>query len=395
MAPRSLKDLQSLLAARVQESIHLDYKDSRALLKWPGELSKDVSAFANSDGGTLIYGIREDNHFPIAIDDGSDNATISRERIEQHLRSNIAPRLEGLLIHPIPLTDARSAYVIEVPKSHRAPHQDRATMKYYKRWNFESIAMEHYELSDLRARSREVAPLVTFEVELRRTTLFLFVVANRAHVPAYDVSFTFSAPLSWEREPPAIITNGIAVLPPGREYRVFYGVGHEILGEKSTRVADFDVDISYFHPGVNQRTSETVKVNLRDYLGTWSAESPTKELSESIQNNLTEVRDQLRRVADALEGLTSISRPSGLEFSNHTLQSIALSLGHVSHLPKYDLRHRSPEFYGEVLGVGNELSYMIWEHLRRTPASDINTIPGITPEVVGRMRELLQLDGKA
>jgi len=34
------------------------------------EISKDVSAFANSDGGTIIYGIEEEGHLPKRIDGG-------------------------------------------------------------------------------------------------------------------------------------------------------------------------------------------------------------------------------------------------------------------------------------------------------------------------------------
>ena len=50
-------DLLELVKDQVQESLNLDYKDSRALDKTPqkiAQLSKDVSAFANSAGGVLI-----------------------------------------------------------------------------------------------------------------------------------------------------------------------------------------------------------------------------------------------------------------------------------------------------------------------------------------------------
>jgi hypothetical protein len=49
----------ALIRDEVQESLTLDYKRSSALGKWNTErnnLSKDISAFANSEGGMLIYG---------------------------------------------------------------------------------------------------------------------------------------------------------------------------------------------------------------------------------------------------------------------------------------------------------------------------------------------------
>src|SRR5687767_4577739 len=51
-------DLQQLIDNDVQESLHLDYKRSAALGRTDpcrNELSKDVAAFANSDGGMIVY----------------------------------------------------------------------------------------------------------------------------------------------------------------------------------------------------------------------------------------------------------------------------------------------------------------------------------------------------
>lgn len=69
----------------MQENIHLDYKDSRAVdPKKSDEIAKDASAFANSDGGVIIYGVAEDNnHFPVKIDSGVDHLAFSHERLEQ------------------------------------------------------------------------------------------------------------------------------------------------------------------------------------------------------------------------------------------------------------------------------------------------------------------------
>jgi len=56
----SVADLEQLIRDAVPESLTLEYKRSDALSKENGkvnELCKDVSAFANSLGGLLIYGI--------------------------------------------------------------------------------------------------------------------------------------------------------------------------------------------------------------------------------------------------------------------------------------------------------------------------------------------------
>lgn len=55
MFPKSKADIEKMIRDQVQENIHLDYKDSRAIRKNArDDIAKDVSAFANSDGGVLI-----------------------------------------------------------------------------------------------------------------------------------------------------------------------------------------------------------------------------------------------------------------------------------------------------------------------------------------------------
>jgi predicted HTH transcriptional regulator len=77
-------DLQRLVDDEILESLTLDYKKSPALAKDSAsrdELCKDVSAFANSAGGRIIYGIPEKDQKPQPLDSGVPNDKISREWI--------------------------------------------------------------------------------------------------------------------------------------------------------------------------------------------------------------------------------------------------------------------------------------------------------------------------
>jgi hypothetical protein len=149
----SIADLHRLISDEIQESLTLDYKASPALAKSNdarNELCKDVSAFANSAGGQIVYGIVEKDRKPTSIDDGSD---LSREWIEQVIDSNVQPRIDGLLIAPIAIGTGRYAYAITIPQaSGRAPHQ-APDHKYYKRQNFQSVPMEDYEVKDVMHRA--------------------------------------------------------------------------------------------------------------------------------------------------------------------------------------------------------------------------------------------------
>jgi predicted HTH transcriptional regulator len=71
-SPASIPEINQMIRDQVQESIHLDYKASKAIsLKERDEIANDVSAFPNSDGGVLVYGVEEDkaSHLQVRIDD--------------------------------------------------------------------------------------------------------------------------------------------------------------------------------------------------------------------------------------------------------------------------------------------------------------------------------------
>ena len=80
------QDILDIISSRTEESINIDFKDARALSSRDGkEISKDVSAFANSDGGLIFYGINEDNH--VATDVSFvDGNKYNKEWLERLLR---------------------------------------------------------------------------------------------------------------------------------------------------------------------------------------------------------------------------------------------------------------------------------------------------------------------
>src|SRR6266536_186699 len=106
-----------LIRDQVPENLTLDYKRAAALDKSESkkaEISKDASAFANSAGGVLVYGVAEIDQVPTHIDGGVDPSDISREWLENVINSRIQPRIDGIVIHPIPLTISYPGRVIYV-----------------------------------------------------------------------------------------------------------------------------------------------------------------------------------------------------------------------------------------------------------------------------------------
>jgi len=166
---RSEKDIQELVDNDVPESQELDYKACDALQKTDGkknEVSKDVSAFANAGGGTIIYGVVEKNHKPDKIDDGYDQDDISREWLENVITSRIHPKIDGVKINPIERTDGKYIYLVYVPQSQTA-HQAH-DQKYYKRHNFKSEPMWDYEIRDVMNRVRYPALEPEFDLRMEK-----------------------------------------------------------------------------------------------------------------------------------------------------------------------------------------------------------------------------------
>jgi hypothetical protein len=150
--------LQSYIDNFIEESLTLEYKAAESLGFTDGkkrEITKDVSAMANSAGGLIIYGLKEYNdqarqHLVEHIDP-IERTQFSKEWLEQVI-NNIRPRIDNLIIHSVSMSGANSvAYVVEIPQSTTA-HQ-ATDHRYYKRFNFLSQPMEDYEIRDVMNRA--------------------------------------------------------------------------------------------------------------------------------------------------------------------------------------------------------------------------------------------------
>jgi hypothetical protein len=162
--------INSHISGKIEESLSLEYKAAEALgkdNKRVVDITKDVSALANSAGGILIYGVRQFNdqareHLPEKIDP-IDRRDFPKEWLEQVINT-IQPRPK-VTIHAVQLSSAphHAVYVVEVPPSSTA-HQAR-DRRYHKRYNFEILAMEDYEVRDV--MRRRAHPVVKTHVHIQ------------------------------------------------------------------------------------------------------------------------------------------------------------------------------------------------------------------------------------
>ena len=205
MADWNETDLLALIASGAQEHALLEFKACASLDNTEPnktEISKDISAFANSGGGDLIYGVIETQHVASAIDAGFDPAVGKALWLEQVINSRVQPRIRGLRIVSVLLeatNPGRVALVVIIPPGHTA-HQ-ASDKRFYRRHNFEVLAMDAWEVRDVMNRSQTplLVPVFSFHRlpestgEVHKYSLVIRLT-NQGAKAARDIQLRFTIP---------------------------------------------------------------------------------------------------------------------------------------------------------------------------------------------------------
>lgn len=146
-------DLKGLVVACVSERKILDYKEAL-----PGgsdenrkEFLADVSSFANTAGGHLVFGVKEDQGLPTELCGlGSIDPDEEIRRLESMARSGLDPKIPALDSHEIRLASGGYVIVMRIPKSWQAPH--RVVFKNSGRfWSRSSKGKHELDVRELRS----------------------------------------------------------------------------------------------------------------------------------------------------------------------------------------------------------------------------------------------------
>jgi hypothetical protein len=258
--------LLELIAVGEQESLTLDYKHSASLAKDNGkknDLSKDVSSFANSAGGVLVYGMKEDKHVPTEIDVGLDRNAITKEWLESVIKSRISPEVDDVIIKQIPLPSRGRdmvAYAVQIPAAtSRAPHQ-AFDHRYYKRFNFESTPMEDYEVRDLMRRSVEHQKVFGVAWDLLVEVRGILASANKlSEVPQGDYLPRTSLQITVSN---SLRSSGVAIMSLPKELR-------QKAAQLIHAVDEYNSIIETIDPGRREQARLT---------------TPTRELLEKVKS---------------------------------------------------------------------------------------------------------------
>ena len=121
----SESDIRALFDNEVREGKTIEYKRSL-----PGnserekkEFFADVSSFANTSGGHIIYGVDAKDGIPVAIPGLPEiNPDAEILRLETSAQNGLEPRIPGLSSQVVSIQGSSPVIVIRIPKSWIAPH---------------------------------------------------------------------------------------------------------------------------------------------------------------------------------------------------------------------------------------------------------------------------------
>lgn len=385
--------IQRLINDEVEESLFLDYKAADALGKnndKKKEITKDVSAMANSAGGTIIYGIKEyqqkgKTHLPEKTDP-INRQDFSKEWLEQVI-SNIRPRIGNVLIHSVSIGEDSNnvIYIVEVPQSF-TPHQ-ASDLKYYKRFNFESTAMYDYEINDIRNRRSVIEKLLNFEIVIKDYSIVLFSVENIGDRTAFDVKFNFSPELIWAQgNCPPLFKRGVNAFHPNQKYVFFYQSFVDIMNDSNIPKI-FELEITYTHPQIEKQISDSFFIDFSDYMLSTRIKSDIEEQTDSLQKAIKELKGELNNLNKKFQHFPMMTKPTGFNLSFTALNNLR-HLIQNDELEKFDPTQCDMGVFREVLGVDLNLAYKI-ERFFRSPNTDsqLENIEGISDDIIAKIAQ--------
>lgn len=185
----TLRGIEDLLAKGQYESEQFDFKemlpDSRnEVEKW--RLRKTCCAFANSAGGFLIFGVKDDRALPPADRlVGVDSQVDFFEHFGAY-PSSCTPSIEWDFLRPsLQLPDGKVVHIVHIPRSWQAPHwvDDlknegkhfvKRTNKGNEAMSYEEVKMAYLQYYEKRLKLQ----LIRAELETIQTTARTFIIAQ-------------------------------------------------------------------------------------------------------------------------------------------------------------------------------------------------------------------------
>jgi hypothetical protein len=172
-----LDRVRTLVETKQEETLHLDFitLDSAGMTN-PADkrnFARIVSAFANSDGGVVVWGVdarrnAEGVDCACGLKEIADLARLM-SRLNTLTGEAVTPRVDNVVHKPVRSVGDTGFAATLVPASDSGPHMAKlGEDRYFKRSGSSLYRMEHFDLEDM--FGRRMRPRLTLEVELINRT---------------------------------------------------------------------------------------------------------------------------------------------------------------------------------------------------------------------------------
>lgn len=147
----SFQGIESLWNNNQMETLNLEFKQT--ITSRSEEVAKDISSFANAEGGVIIYGVSETDGR--AIKSTGIKTGKNSERIQQIVSSSTAPEVPMTIDVIVSPADPTSEFlVVKIPKSPFYIHQVTTTGKFYIRNN---TTTKQHEYNPIELKENDIA----------------------------------------------------------------------------------------------------------------------------------------------------------------------------------------------------------------------------------------------
>ena len=182
------RQLQRLIEAKAAESRDIEYKQASYgnADADHAEFLADISSFANTAGGDLIFGMAATKGVPNGFVPFSGDADAEMLRFDNMARSGLQPRVAHLRMKAVPLSQGANALVIRIPRSYNPPHRIIRQGKWQHRFFARSSAGKYEpNVDELRALFI-LAPQLADRIREFRIDRVAKIAAGEAPVPLMD-----------------------------------------------------------------------------------------------------------------------------------------------------------------------------------------------------------------
>ena len=197
-------EIQQWIADGRQEDLNLEFKLAPKSLQTTDErkvLAKSISAFANSAGGLIVWGVdaRRDPATGVDAASGAMPLTLPElllSKLNEYTGQATTPIVDGIQHR---LTESREFAVTYVPESALPPHMAKLGHDncYFKRSGGSSYRMEHFDLADMFGRRQRPVLALSLRHVAGTAHEFHVILANsgRASAVAPFLALRLPAPL--------------------------------------------------------------------------------------------------------------------------------------------------------------------------------------------------------